>query len=674
MKKKVLGGLLSIVLVLCCIMSSVSVASAASKTTYSPKALGEDVALTNPYMGWVPNAKEYGSITQDVTLVYVPILWKDLQPKSADDFAWDTIRKTYHFSDWEKQGVKFVIRFYMDDPVSSSKEIKSKHMDIPAWLDKEIGHAGTEYYFNNGGTYWEGFSPDYNNKKLQSYHDKVIKKLYNQLKDDSNVAFIEIGSIGHWGEYHTWPHKSETGVDIYNKEGNTGIFPEDAVANKYLDSYTSRFSTSMLNMRYPNSYARDKKMGLFNDMFGDVASWEEDWGQKKKLENTKMNDFWKYASSGGEFANGDSKKYLNKSNIDVCISQAKEGHVSWLGPCTPAKIKKNDSTYQKYVDKLLAKMGYRFRIGKVEFNNTMKADSENEIVMKWYNDGVAPFYYNWSVKIGLANSEGVVTYSTFDNVDIRKWLPTSDAEGKNGYEIKGKLKVPAEVADGKYTLVTCISDPSTHEPGVNLAIEGKIDSSKKYDWYNVGSVTVSTKIAKEEKPVAATTETPVTAAPASTSDDPDFGIDWSNIKSSVSSSSQDAKSIKVYQDSENVYIRVEGNNFEELSQLYIDSDGTKKTGFKDKTYWPNTGLNILVEAGCWYRHDAADSKWAWTEQESDDIQAVYYADHVEYKIDKSLLGSMINIGFKDVKKTKKDREVVCTLPKKGNYLYIPINK
>lgn len=518
MKKKVLGGLLSIVLVLCCIMSSVSVASAASKTTYSPKALGEDVALTNPYMGWVPNAKEYGSITQDVTLVYVPILWKDLQPNSADDFAWDTIRKTYHFSDWEKQGVKFVIRFYMDDPVSSSKEIKSKHMDIPAWLDKEIGHAGTEYYFKNGGTYWEGFSPDYNNKKF--------------------------------------------------------------------------------NMRYPNSYARDKKMGLFNDMFGDVASWEEDWGQKKKLENTKMNDFWKYASSGGEFANGDSKKYLNKSNIDVCISQAKEGHVSWLGPCTPAKIKKNDSTYQKYVDKLLAKMGYRFRIGKVEFNNTMKADSENEIVMKWYNDGVAPFYYNWSVKIGLANSEGVVTYSTFDNVDIRKWLPTSDAEGKNGYEIKGKLKVPAEVADGKYTLVTCISDPSTHEPGVNLAIEGKIDSSKKYDWYNVGSVTVSTKTVKEEKPVAATTETPVTAAPASTSDDPDFGIDWSNIKSSVSSSSQDAKSIKVYQDSENVYIRVEGNNFEELSQLYIDSDGTKKTGFKDKTYWPNTGLNILVEAGC----------------------------------------------------------------------------
>lgn len=476
MKKKVLGGLLSIVLVLCCIMSSVSVASAASKTTYSPKALGEDVALTNPYMGWVPNAKEYGSITQDVTLVYVPILWKDLQPNSADDFAWDTIRKTYHFSDWEKQGVKFVIRFYMDDPVSSSKEIKSKHMDIPAWLDKEIGHAGTEYYFKNGGTYWEGFSPDYNNKKF--------------------------------------------------------------------------------NMRYPNSYARDKKMGLFNDMFGDVASWEEDWGQKKKLENTKMNDFWKYASSGGEFANGDSKKYLNKSNIDVCISQAKEGHVSWLGPCTPAKIKKNDSTYQKYVDKLLAKMGYRFRIGKVEFNNTMKAD----------------------------------------------------AEGKNGYEIKGKLKVPAEVADGKYTLVTCISDPSTHEPGVNLAIEGKIDSSKKYDWYNVGSVTVSTKTVKEEKPVAATTETPVTAAPASTSDDPDFGIDWSNIKSSVSSSSQDAKSIKVYQDSENVYIRVEGNNFEELSQLYIDSDGTKKTGFKD------------------------------------------------------------------AKKTKKDREVVCTLPKKGNYLYIPINK
>ena len=122
-----------------------------------------------------------------------------------------------------------------------------------------------------------------------------------------------------------------------------------------------------------------------------------------------------------------------------------------------------------------------------------------------------------------------------------------------------------------------------------------------------------------------------------------------------------------------MYVRIDGTGLGENSQLYIDSDGTKSTGFKYTKYWPLNGMNLLVEGSSLYRHDAADSNWNWTAESSGKVTPVYYSDHVEYKIKKSLLGSQIAIGFVDIKVVNGKRTEVCTLPTAGNYLYIKIN-
>ncbi len=87
-----------------------------------------------------------------------------------------------------------IIRLVLDYPN------KENSMQIPKWLYNEIGGDGTWYDISYG----KGFSPNYENKTLIYYHEKLIKALGERYNSSSEIAFIELGSIGHWGEWHTY--------------------------------------------------------------------------------------------------------------------------------------------------------------------------------------------------------------------------------------------------------------------------------------------------------------------------------------------------------------------------------------------------------------------------------------------------------------------------------------
>lgn len=85
-----------------------------------------------------------------------------------------------------------VLRFVCDIPG------KEKHMDIPEWLYEKSGHAGTWYDMELG----KGFAPDYNNEQIIQHYIKAIEALGGHLGQDDLISYIELGSLGHWGEWH----------------------------------------------------------------------------------------------------------------------------------------------------------------------------------------------------------------------------------------------------------------------------------------------------------------------------------------------------------------------------------------------------------------------------------------------------------------------------------------
>jgi hypothetical protein len=439
----------------------------------------------NPYKGWLPWA-DHDSIkeplTQEVKMAYFDIKWSELEPTEGNyDFI--SVEKKYNFEYWRKKGIKLNLRFVMDDPTEDPA-----HMDIPIWLYDKLVEENNNG--SNGGKWYDspaigaGFAPDYNSPMLLAAHKKVIEELAKRYDNPAIISFIQIGSLGHWGEFHNWP------------EDISGKFPSISVSDKYVQHYLDSFKNVKIGMRTPYPIAKNNNLGLFNDVFGmsDTTDQFMDWaangwneigeyvdeasGYSSPEEAQKasaMPDFWKSNFSGGEFANGNVRLYIGDAAIMDTIRQVRESHASWMGPCSPADILKSDpdaSAYQRNIDALTNLIGYQFVLESLIHTGKAKAGNALEIKMKWNNKGVAPFYYQWPLELSLADSKGKIAAKTIVSADITKWLPGVTV-------ITQSIKIPKSLKKGTYTLCVAILDASTGKPGMKLGIEG-IRSDGRY--------------------------------------------------------------------------------------------------------------------------------------------------------------------------------------------------
>ena len=446
--------------------------------------------VANPYKGWLPWA-DHDSIkeplTQEVKMAYFDIKWSELEPMEGKyDFA--AVEKKYNFEYWRKKGIRLNLRFVMDDPSEDPA-----HMDIPMWLYDKLAEENNSG--SNGGKWYDspaigaGFAPDYNSPMLLEAHKKVIGELAKRYDNPAIISFIQIGSLGHWGEFHNWP------------EDVSGKFPSISVSDKYVQHYLDSFKNVKIGMRTPYPIAKNNNLGLFNDVFGMADTTDQflDWaangwneigeyvdeasGYSSPEEAQKasaMPDFWKSNFSGGEFANGNVRLYINDATIMDTLRQVRESHASWMGPCSPADLLKSEPdayAYQRNIDALTNLIGYHFVLESIIHTGKAKAGNSLKIKMKWNNKGVAPFYYKWPLELSLADSKGKIAAKTIVSADITKWLPGVTATTQS-------IEIPKSLKKGKYTLCVAILDSSTGEPGMKLGIEG-IRSDGRYTLNNI---------------------------------------------------------------------------------------------------------------------------------------------------------------------------------------------
>lgn len=623
----------SIAIMLCMVLGfpGEAMVTKAATTTYYPVESNE--ILTNPYMGWVPAATVTNHV-QPHTMVYASLLWSELEPDAKGGYDWAGFEARNNFDYWRSKGVKINIRFYMDLPTTTS------HMDIPQWLYNAMGSTKGTYYDCSIG---KGFSPDYTDPVLISEHERVIAAIAERYNNDTDIAFIQIGSLGHWGEWHCWPYNSSDG-------GPSGVFPAESISNQYVTHYLQSFSSGKLCMRRSTQLAANNGMGLFNDMFGETASTEASgWGWLWQINNgylddlgqtqPAMPDFWKYGPSGGEFGNGNSALYLTNEKIDETIRLAQVSHTSWLGPCCPADLEVN-GTYQENIDRLLKTIGYRFVLESVSHATTAAAGSTMNVTMNWSNKGVAPFYFQWPLRLGLADANGVITYTTATE-DIRNWLPGTTT-------VNADLIVPSTVQSGTYTLVVALIDPATNQPGINLAIGGK----RADGWYALDTITVSGTSSAQTVNITVDGN----------------ASDWSSVPPVVTAGGQTATSLKVYDDADYVYICVEGAGLGGNAELFIDRDSSASTGYLDGI-WQAAGMDYMIEAGRLYSHPANSSDWTWTDLGTGGVSVSSNTSVYEARIAKTAIsgsGSAIGVGFKDINSSW---SLVCSLPGTGGCVY-----
>jgi len=356
--------------------------------------------VQNPYMGFAPEATSL-SETKDSSLVYIEITFKELQPANENEFDFETIDKNNNIDYYRTMGKHAVLRFVCDLPTNTN------HSDIPDWLmEKTEG----EYY---NISYGRGYCPDYNDKEFIKYHKRAVSALAERY--DGFVAYVELGSLGHWGEWHI-------------KSDKIGIsMPDEAVRNEYVKHYTGSFKTAKLLMRRPFSIADKSGLGLYNDMIGNLEETGQwlDWimyggdynqtGEENAI--VKMPDYWETAPSGGEFTGSVPIEKLCTENIDSTIEQLEKSHTTFIGPNVPAEYEVD----KKSRNKILSTIGYEIGITNVSISKNLFSGNL-KIDLTWENNGIAPLYFKLPVGLYTNNNGSYEKIADVD-VDLTKLTP-----------------------------------------------------------------------------------------------------------------------------------------------------------------------------------------------------------------------------------------------------------
>lgn len=412
-------------------------------------------AFGNPLMGYVPSAW-YNEVSEDISLLYMDITWAELEPEEGV-YNWASIDEENQISRWRKEGKHLVFRFVCDIP--SDEE----HMDIPEWLYEKSGEAGRWYDGEDG----KGFAPDYNNPTIISCHEQAVKALGEHFGQDGLISYVELGSLGHWGEWH-----------VNYSEGIQRI-PREAVREKYILPWTKAFPDAMILMRRPFASAEKYGFGLYNDMTGQpeaTQSWF-DWinnggkydqtGEKNVI--VPMKDFWKTAPSGGEFTSSLSMEEMLDTNLSGTVEMIREAHTTFLGPKIP------DENYVDGYKEVLKNMGYRLWISMAELKNTAKG---SRLKLTWENSGVAPMYKEWPVYVYIEDESGKLVEKSRISIKISSLFPGEKATTLTALETE-RLN---SLLEKGYRLSVGIEDPMTELPCVRFAMETLYQEGKNYLW------------------------------------------------------------------------------------------------------------------------------------------------------------------------------------------------
>lgn len=412
-------------------------------------------AFGNPLMGYAPSAW-YNEVSEDISLLYMDITWAELEPEEGV-YNWASIDEENQISRWRKEGKHLVFRFVCDIPGEEA------HMDIPEWLYEKSGKAGKWY----DGEYGKGFAPDYNNPTIISCHEQAVKALGEHFGQDGLISYVELGSLGHWGEWH-----------VNYSEGIQRI-PREAVREKYILPWTEAFPDARILMRRPFASAEKYGFGLYNDMTGQpeaTQSWF-DWinnggkydqtGEKNVI--VPMKDFWKTAPSGGEFTSSLSMEEMLDTNLSGTVEMIREAHTTFLGPKIP------DENYVDGYKEVLKNMGYRLWVSMAELKNTAKG---SRLKLTWENSGVAPMYKEWPVYVYIEDESGKLVEKSRISIKISSLLPGEKEATLTALETE-RLN---SLLEKGYRLSVGIEDPMTEFPCVRFAMEALYQEGKNYLW------------------------------------------------------------------------------------------------------------------------------------------------------------------------------------------------
>lgn len=473
MKKKKIIALLCGLL---CLMSSgcgLRTAAAEEQIRYR----SSDAYFVNPLIGYMQNAERSKPYTE-TSLVYIDLTWRELEPERGQ-FNWAAIAEANHLSRWRAEGKHAVLRFVCDLPG------KEAHRDIPDWLYAATGD-GMDYDIDYG----RGYCPNYANAVFREEHHRALREIGRYFTENwgAFVAYVELGSLGHWGEWHV---KYADGLPY---------LPKTEIRKEYVDAYTKAFPNARLLSRR-SFQEMPAGTGIYNDVTGNVPETERllrelsegaDFGSAQEEGAIKpLSEIWNSAPVGGEYTSSLSMEDMLNRDFRSTLKLIEDSHPSFLGPKIPDMRAPADDDDRKLSEtallnarKIQGMLGYRYRVTEIGISDAATEDgvwttlyklltgqmgtpqTYKSVRVTLRNDGLAPMYFDWPVKLYLMKNGDRTQCTTYPLGGLQLTKIPENAEAS------AEVLIPADELDAEHTqLYIGIEDPETGKPSVQLAMD-----------------------------------------------------------------------------------------------------------------------------------------------------------------------------------------------------------
>ena len=293
-----------------------------------------------------------------------------------------------------------------------------------------------QHYYNNAAGV--GIMPDWQDQRLIDVLDDFVTEFGSIYDGDSRIGFITTGLIGHWGEWHTWPEDS--------------LMSSGTQCNQIYAAYDAAFDSTKICTRNPDTgNPVNYNIGFHDDSFTESTIGSTSWYFMPRMVNVGATNKYHTEAIGGEFRPEGQMPFINGTPLsgyqdyNSCVDQT---HCSWL--IMHQAFGSLNSTQLNRVTTAEKKLGYELQVSATTAQ--IPATNSLNAYVNIQNNGVAPFYYNWSVKLALANTSNTIVQEYSTNWDIRNIQPGDNDQFNSTISLSSR-------SAGTYKLVMKVNNP-----------------------------------------------------------------------------------------------------------------------------------------------------------------------------------------------------------------------
>jgi len=384
---------------------------------------------------------------------YYRFYWSKLEPQEGQ-YAFDMIDDLLKRCHENNQAL--ALRIMCEDPTGQE--------GLPQWLiDKGIKLNYTDC---EGAHY----VPDIGDDIFSYYHTKLIKAFGERYDDHPDLAAVDIGSVGLWGEWH-----------IYC---DPALMPDREIRTKITDLYFESFPNTPLIALANDETNVDYAMligscGWRGDSWGDVDDSQDDWAHHPDLywpTNNRHPLAWK----SGAIALEPGVPGNTMSGWTTPIADIVDDAIAWHVTYAQNKSAPVPLAYIHEIERLVMKLGFRLFLENIYFERSAKSGSDLSITMRWMNLGIAPPYRDHRIALRLKSSEEENKAVVITDSSIKGWLPG---------EIPLTLNygIPDDLVPGLYELEIGIVFHSSIKHTIPIANFQKTSDG----WYRMGKIQIT---------------------------------------------------------------------------------------------------------------------------------------------------------------------------------------